>query len=459
MQSKVENPRGLISLIVILAMLATLAAVVSGAKSAVATPGTDDYPHSGQAWCTTNYYNGSYHTPPVGLTPPPNSNCTSAPTDTVAAGGASSGFYKRECTSFVAWRMINDNGFTGFKNLMTRTVNGVSVSRSLSDAGNWGGAAEDLGYAVNMTPAPGAVAWWDTPTVKHVAWVRSVSGTDVTIEEYNWGYTHNYTTPNRVIAANSVSGYIHFQDIVSPPPPSVPTAMTVGTFYLRNTNTTGVADVSFNYGAAGHMPLVGDWNGDGTVTMGVYEPSTRRFFLRNSLSGGGNDYTITWGNSGWLPVVGDWDGNGSTTVGLFDPVAGKFYLSNSNTAVSADIVFSYGGSGHVPIAGDWDGNGSVTIGVYEGSTRRFFLRNSLSGGGNDYTITWGNPGWRPVVGDWNGDGSTTIGLFDPTSANWYLSNSNTSVNADINLLYGSSSDAPIAGDWDGDGIETIGVGH
>ncbi|MDG4596620.1 MAG: CARDB domain-containing protein, partial [Candidatus Contendobacter sp.] len=55
-------------------------------------------------------------------------------------------------------------------------------------------------------------------------------------------------------------------------------------FYLRNSNTTGIADLTFGYGppGAGWLPLAGDWNGDGVVTIGLYNPATSVFYLRNS---------------------------------------------------------------------------------------------------------------------------------------------------------------------------------
>ena len=54
--------------------------------------------------------------------------------------------------------------------------------------------------------------------------------------------------------------------------------------------------------------------------------------------------------------MGDWDGNGTDTPGLFDPVAGKFFLKNSNAAGAGDLVFRYGpaGAGWLPVVGDWD---------------------------------------------------------------------------------------------------------
>ena len=65
-----------------------------------------------------------------------------------------------------------------------------------------------MGTRFDMKPAVGSIAWWSTG---HVAWVEAVNGSNVTIEEYNFNFTYNYS--ERTIAASSVSGYIHFKDI------------------------------------------------------------------------------------------------------------------------------------------------------------------------------------------------------------------------------------------------------
>jgi surface antigen len=109
------------------------------------------------------------------------------------------GEYNRECTSWVAWRLHGHNKFE-----MPFHAN----------ADDWGAKAKKLGYTVNMTPAVGSVAWYDTNTRSHVAWVEAVyPNNTVEIEEYNIGGSGKYD--QTTIPTASVSGYIHFQDLAT----------------------------------------------------------------------------------------------------------------------------------------------------------------------------------------------------------------------------------------------------
>jgi surface antigen len=128
------------------------------------------------------------------------------------------GLYYRECTSFAAWRINVQMGYKeGQPYPFTVGTQGVGL---FGDGGQWG---HTLGskYPVDMTPKKGAVIWWgpnfsssttNTQGYGHVAIVGAVNddGT-VLVEEYNFGYDHNYNT--RTIPAGDVSGYIHIADI------------------------------------------------------------------------------------------------------------------------------------------------------------------------------------------------------------------------------------------------------
>jgi hypothetical protein len=148
--------------------------------------------------------------------------------------------------------------------------------------------------------------------------------------------------------------------------------------------------------------VAGDWNGDGTTTVGAFDPATATWYLRNSNSPGGPSVTpFVYGAPGWIPVVGDWDGDGTTTIGVVDPSTMTWYLRNSNSAGVPDVrPFAYGGAGWRPVVGDWDGDGRMTVGVVD-PRGTWYLRNSNSAGAPDIApFPYGLGGWAPVAGAW-----------------------------------------------------------
>ena len=52
------------------------------------------------------------------------------------------------------------------------------------------------------------------------------------------------------------------------------------------------------------------WDGNGTSTIGLFDAANSRFFLRNSNTPGVADLVFRFGPKvrGWLPIAGDWDG-------------------------------------------------------------------------------------------------------------------------------------------------------
>jgi hypothetical protein len=122
----------------------------------------------------------------------------------------------------------------------------------------------------------------------------------------------------------------------------------------------GYADLTVPFGApgAGWIPIAGDWNGDRVDTIGLYDPTTSGFYLRDSNTAGVATLMFGFGAPGnWKPVVGDWDADGIDTVGLYAPAESCFYLRNQNSAGYADIQFGFGqpGAQWTPLAGKWSG--------------------------------------------------------------------------------------------------------
>jgi hypothetical protein len=145
-----------------------------------------------------------------------------------------------------------------------------------------------------------------------------------------------------------------------------------GQWLLRNSNALGNPDISFFFGGPGDIPVVGDWTGKGTTTIGVFRPPNTQFnktpngqwLLRNSNTSGSPDISFFYGGLGDIPVVGGWTGKGTTTIGVFRPANTQFnqtpnsqwLLRNSNALGSPDISFFYGGLEDIPVVGDWSGS-------------------------------------------------------------------------------------------------------
>jgi hypothetical protein len=218
-----------------------------------------------------------------------------------------------------------------------------------------------------------------------------------------------------------------------------------GLLYLKNTNTTGFADVAINYGTGGDYPITGDWDGNGTDTIGIYRNGV--FYLRNSNTVGFADIVFAFGAPGDQPVAGDWDGDGVDTIGVYRSSAIAFCLRNSNSAGASDTSFLLGIPGDIGIAGDWNGDGMDTTGVFRPSNGIIFLKNANTSGFADVALNYGLSGDHPVIGDWNNDGIDTIGVY--RNATFYLRNSNTIGFADLVFALGNPGDVPISGNWDG----------
>ena len=216
-----------------------------------------------------------------------------------------------------------------------------------------------------------------------------------------------------------------------------------GLLYLKNSNMTGFADVEINYGIGGDYPVVGDWDGDGDVTIGIYRNGS--FYLRNSNTIGFADKVFPFGTPGDQPVAGDWDGDGIDTIGVYRN--GTFMLRNTNDAGAPQMIFGLGVPGDIGITGDWDGNGTDSTGVFRPSNGLLYLKHKNETGFADIEINYGIGGDHPVAGDWNNDGIDTIGVY--RNGSFYLRNSNTIGFADLVFALGVPGDHPIAGNWDG----------
>ncbi|WP_404953858.1 glycoside hydrolase domain-containing protein [Streptomyces sp. 147326] len=211
-------------------------------------------------------------------------------------------------------------------------------------------------------------------------------------------------------------------------------------FYVsdRNGGLSGYA----GFGAAGDVPLAGDWNRDGKDTFGVYRPESQTFLLTNDNASVSME--SRFGDVGDVPVVGDWDGDGVDTIGVYRPGDQTFYLSNDNLSVA--FARRMGVEGDKPMVGDWNGDGRDTVGVYRPSDSTFYLSDSNTSANVDHRVTFGNPGDVPVKGDWNGDGTDKVGVYRPAESDFFGAAKDSST-VIYEARFGNPGDVPLTGQW------------
>lgn len=180
-----------------------------------------------------------------------------------------------------------------------------------------------------------------------------------------------------------------------------------GQVFLRNTVEDGPIEVDYSINRSDIVPLTGDFDGDGCDTVSYYVPAEGLVAIFNTPEAvveAADDTTYMdleygFGIGGDLAFVGDFDGDGIDTIGLFRPLSGMFYLKNTHTEGPADIEFAFGASGDLPISGDWtDQDGADSVAVYRPSTGTFFFRYANSEGATDETLEFGVVDALPIAG-------------------------------------------------------------
>ncbi len=332
------------------------------------------------------------------------------------AGSRDSAGRLHNCTSYAAYRAAR----VGFpKPSWSANANG------------WDDYSVSRGVQVNASPAVGGVAHWNSGTYGHVAVVERADSGGITITDDNYG--SNVTRRVRIPYGSS-----------------------------------GWPDSFIHMSSTSPVRFYGDWDGNGTVTVGVVRrvAGALEWHLRNSNSPGPADMIFRYGLASDLPVVGNWDGVGGDTIGIARrTTAGglEWHLRNYNWAGPANTIFGYGLATDIPVVGNWDGVGGDTVGIARRAAGlEWHLRNYNSAGSANAIFAYGDPVTdMPITGNWDGVGGDTVGIARRTPASglqWHLRNYNSAGPAGSVFSYGDASvDAPVVGNWDGVGGDTVGV--
>jgi hypothetical protein len=191
-------------------------------------------------------------------------------------------------------------------------------------------------------------------------------------------------------------------------------------WYLRNHNTDGPADIIASFGEQQNpeqwdTPVVGDWDGDGVETIGVvradHDANVFHWLLRNTNASGNAEVSYDYGQPDaygtlnpqeprGVPIAGDWDGDGITTPGIVrqrpSDDSSRWLLRNDNSTGAADTGFFYGRASDRPLVGDWDWDGRETAAVHR-LPNEWLLTNVHASGPAATSFHYGSEGMTPLV--------------------------------------------------------------
>lgn len=243
--------------------------------------------------------------------------------------------------------------------------------------------------------------------------------------------------------------------VVGSATPAAAASSDTGKQYLVWTTdvSTGLLAGAAAYGTGGDV-LVGDWNGDGKDGFAVRHGNV--FYFRNSPTSGEADFSMTFGAAGDRVLVGDWNGDGKDTIAIRR--GASFIWTNSLHTGSPAASFSWGRSSDLPLAGDWNGDGKSSFGLRRGTT--FFYLNTMVNKAPDYTAAGGAGTDGVLIGDWDGNRTSTVALRRGDRYVFYSTIGMKS--APTVRFWGAATDRVFSGNWvgrlaDGRRLDSLGA--
>lgn len=197
--------------------------------------------------------------------------------------------------------------------------------------------------------------------------------------------------------------------------------------------------------ASGDVPAPGDYDGDGTADIAVYNRISSEWKVVGSEP-------VTWGSYGDIPVPDDYDGDGTTDFATVVEVNGLLYWRIQG---AASDWLHYGYAGDIPVPGDYDADGTADKAVIRrvSGVLRWIYQPSTLGGSVAFSYGWDAASDLALPMDYNGDGATDAVVRRTRSGltnYWFMRNIG-------KVKFGYEADTPVGGDFDADNESNIGV--
>ena len=178
------------------------------------------------------------------------------------------------------------------------------------------------------------------------------------------------------------------------------------------------------WGWNGATPLWGDYDGDQTSDLAIYDSLyTYCWYIVSQSKGQVITWGLSWGVPGAKPVPGDYDGDGIFDLAIYNPANGYWYIKT----LTGNVLLwglCWGSEGAIPVPGDFNGDGLYDLAVYTPADGWWFIALKTPNGVNQDAPQFyqhGGPDFVPVSGDFNGDRISDLATFDKkVNGMWYI---------------------------------------
>src|SRR5262249_54943503 len=153
---------------------------------------------------------------------------------------------------------------------------------------------------------------------------------------------------------------------------------------------------SQGWGGPGYVPIVGDFDGDGKDDLMVRRGGTTQWLALESSTSFTTVLSFTTGAVSNEPLstavvpggsrahCGDFDGDFTSDLTVYNTTTGVWSTLFSHGGFTSARSTPWGGTGYTPAPGDYDGDGKADLAVYQQSTGQWSVLKSSS----NFTTTY-----------------------------------------------------------------------